>query len=169
MSGEGRRIVAFFEGAAPDDRGRFLSDILRLDDAALEYTHDFIQWLFPMRERSGANPSAPRLDDDAIAAFRLHPRLQARLRRAFDRMMAFYGLQWEGDGIVPSPDFAQRSHWVTPGNHNHLRLTRILTSAHTLGLETEARALLECLLAIGSSQRHAISETTIRYWKAALR
>lgn len=169
MSAQGRRILAFFESAAPDDRGRYFDEVLRFDDAALEYTHDFIQWLFPTRERSGANPDAPRLDDDAIAVFRSTQRFQTALRRGFDRMLAFYGLQCDGDSIVPGHDFAMRSHWLTRGNHNHLRLTRILTSTHTLGLEQEACALLACLLAIVASQRHAISETTVRYWKSALR
>jgi len=66
---DGRRIVAFYEGSGRDDRGRSLDDLLGFGDAALECTHDFIQWLFPLRERSGANPAAPRLDDATVAAF----------------------------------------------------------------------------------------------------
>jgi len=60
-----RRLVAFSEGSAPDDRGRFIGDVLRFDDEKLEDVHDFIQWLFPLPERSGANPLAPILDDAA--------------------------------------------------------------------------------------------------------
>jgi Opioid growth factor receptor (OGFr) conserved region len=165
---EGRRIIAFFEGAAPDDRGRSLDDVLRFDDEALETTHDFIQWLFPLRERSGANPSAPRLDDEAVAAFVGRPELREAQRRALERMLAFYGLRRADDRIGPAANFVERSQWLTPGNHNHLRLTRMLTSLRTLGLEPEARALLECLLVIAASQQHAISEATLRYWREAL-
>jgi Opioid growth factor receptor (OGFr) conserved region len=164
---EGRRIVAFFEGAAPDDRGRFFDDILRFDDDALETTHDFIQWLFPLRERSGANPGAPRLDDAAVAAFTSRPELRQTQRRALARMLSFYGLRWNGDHIEPSAAFAELSQWLTPGNHNHLRLTRMLASLRALGSERESRALLECLLAIAAAQRHAISETTLQYWRDA--
>jgi hypothetical protein len=167
VSVEGRRIIAFFSSAAPDDQGRFLDQMLRFDDQALEATHDFIQWLFPLRERSGANPSAPRLDDEAVAAFRSRPELQAAQRRAFERMLSFYGLQSIADRIEPSATFVERSQWLSPGNHNHLRLTRILMSLRTLGLEREARALLECLLVIAATQQHAISETTLRYWREA--
>ncbi len=37
MSEDGRRVVAFYEGSAPDDRGRFHEDVLRFDDEKLEY------------------------------------------------------------------------------------------------------------------------------------
>ena len=167
MRSEGRRIVAFFEGAAPDDRDRSFEDVLRFDDDALEAVHDFIQWLFPLRDRSGANPSAPRLDDDAVTAFRSRPDLQRRQRRALERMLAFYALRWNGDRIEPDETFGERSHWLRPGNHNHLRLTRMLISLQTLGLEREARALRECLLALAASHPQAISETTVEYWRAS--
>jgi len=164
---EGRRLVAFFEGAAPDDRGRSFDDVLGFDNDALEATHDFIQWLFPLRERSGANPDAPRLDDEVVAAFTARPELREAQRRALDRMLRFYGLQRDGDRIAPSSTFVERSQWLTLGNHNHLRLTRMLTSLKTLGSSDEARALLECLLVVAGAQPHAISETTLRYWRAA--
>jgi hypothetical protein len=149
---EGARIVAFFEGSGLDDRGRSLEDVLRFDDAALEYTHDFIQWLFPLRERSGANPTAPRLDDDAVTAFHARPALRAALRRGYDRMLAFYKA---GD------------RWLTPGNHNHLRLTRMIVSLRTLGLEDEAHELYDFIL--DAARRHGgVTAVTLRYWDEAM-
>jgi hypothetical protein len=148
----GRRIVAFYEGSGADDRGRSLEDVLRFEDGALEYTHDFIQWLFPLRERSGANPSAPVLDDAAVAAFHARPELRSALRRAYGRMLAFY-----------KADLT----WLTPGNHNHLRLTRMLVSLRTLGLDFEARELYEWIT--GLAGRHGgVTETTLRYWYDAM-
>jgi hypothetical protein len=102
---EGQRIVAFYEGNAPDDCGRLHRDILQFDDDRLEDVHDFIQWIFPLLERSGASPSAPVLDRAAIEAFRSRPELRAALRRSFDRMLAFYGFGWSGDRIVKAPAF----------------------------------------------------------------
>ena len=170
MTDEGRRILAFYEGSAPDDRGRFLRDILGFDDAALERTHDFIQWLFPLRERSGANPSAPRLDDDAVEAFAKRAELREALGRSLDRMLEFYGLQWDGDRIVAATSFEQRRAWLTPGNHHHLRLTRMLIALRTLGLATTALALADCLFSIARRpEGRAIPQTTLRYWQQALR
>ena len=164
---DGRRIVAFYEGSAPDDRGRSIGDVLRFDDGALEYVHDFIQWLFPLRDRSGANPDAPCLDDAAVAAFRARPALRASLRRSLDRMLSFYGLRLDGDGIVRAPDFGAHRQWLTPGNHNHLRLTRMLLSLRTLGLEAEARALYRCLSDIAANEG-GVTGTTLRYWQDAV-
>ena len=41
-------ILHFLEGAIPDGRGRTLSIIMAFDDQAIESTHDFIQWIFPL-------------------------------------------------------------------------------------------------------------------------
>lgn len=170
---EGRRIVAFYEGSSSDDEGRMLVDVLRFSDAHLEYIHDFIQWLFPLRERSGANPSAPCLDDEAIAQFRERKELRDNMARALGRMLEFYGLAREGDAIVPTPAFSQHAGWLTPGNHNHLRLTRMLKSLRLLGNEQLARALFERLRIIYNEQqrkgRPAINDLTFRYWEDAVR
>jgi hypothetical protein len=168
---EAQRLIVFYEGAAPDDCGRYLEDVLDFNDAQLEYTHDFIQWLFPLRERSGANPDAPCLDDVAIAQFLERPELRHAMQRALNRMLSFYGLERQGDDIVKAPDFAKHAGWLTPGNHNHLRLTRMLKSLRLLGNEHEAKALYDCLSRIydeeqGSGERN-ISERTFRFWHDA--
>ncbi|MBV8435795.1 MAG: hypothetical protein JO029_16050 [Candidatus Eremiobacteraeota bacterium] len=159
--------MAFYEGAAPDDRGRFLHDIVAFDDAALEYTHDFIQWLFPLRERSGANPDAPVLDDATVAAFASRSELRAALHRSLDRMLAFYGLAWNADRIVVSANFDARRGWLTPGNHNHLRLTRMMVSLRTLGLTVQSVALHRCLTELAQTEG-GVTAATLRYWDAAV-
>ena len=83
------RLQRFFLGTGTDDRGRLLADVLRQDDAWLEHTHDFIQWLFPLVERSGAAPGAPTLDAATIQAFARDPALRRGLRAGLDRMLAF--------------------------------------------------------------------------------
>ncbi len=173
MSDEGRRIVAFYEGSSLDDRGRLHEDILRFDDERLEYVHDFIQWLFPLPERSAAQPAAPILDDAAIEAFRARPELRAALRRSLDRMLSFYGFARSGDGIVRSASFPLRAgNWLRPGNHNHLRLTRMLRSLTLLGERQAALALLAALTEIYDEELRAgsrrISERSFNFWKSAV-
>jgi len=173
-SGDGRRILAFYEGVATDDRGRSHAEILRLGDDRLEDVHDFIQWLFPLPERSGAQPSAPVLDEAAIAEFRERGELRAALRRSLSRMLEFYGFTWNGERIVRSPAFAQRSdNWLRAGNHNHLRLTRMLRSLHLLGEPQAAQALFDALSEIFVDERRSgrgrISQRTFDFWRDALR
>jgi hypothetical protein len=171
---QGQRLVAFYEGPAPDDRGRFLEDILAFDDEHLEAVHDFIQWLFPLPEHSGANPSAPVLDDAAIDAFHARPELRSALLRSLDRMLAFYGFEWSGTRIVKSASFSERSaNWLRAGNHNHLRLTRMLRSLYLLGEAQAARALFEILAETYDEERRTgrgrISDRTFHLWRAAVK
>ena len=49
-------VTAFLEGEGVDARGRSIFDVLGMDNVALERTHDFIQWLFPLPEPSAAVP-----------------------------------------------------------------------------------------------------------------
>ncbi|HVR47526.1 MAG TPA: opioid growth factor receptor-related protein [Candidatus Binatia bacterium] len=174
MTGEGRRIVAFYEGSAPDDCGRFHEDVLRFDDERLEYVHNFIQWLFPLPERSGAQPTAPILDDAAIEAFHTRPQLRAALRRSLDRMLAFYGFAWSGERVEKSAAFPLRSgNWLQIGNHNHLRLTRMLRSLTLLGEREAALALFAVLSEIYDEQRRTeskrISERSYNFWMSAVK
>jgi hypothetical protein len=129
---------------------------------------------FPLPERSGANPSAPILDDAAIAEFRRRPELRAALRRSLDRMLSFYGFEWDGDRLVRAASFARRSaNWLLSGNHNHLRLARILKSVYVLGEARAARFLFEVLSAIYNEERRTgrnrISERTFQFWANALK
>src|SRR3954447_97552 len=135
------RLTRFFAGGADDD-GRSFDEILGWDDARLEMVHDYIQWIFPLPERSGAHPWAPVLDAESIAAIRDNAEMQGRLRSAFLRMLAFYGFALDGDAVVEGLRFATASrNWLHAGNHNHLRLTRMLRSLRVLGLERKAAAL----------------------------
>jgi hypothetical protein len=176
-------LLAFYRDGARDDQGRTLSEILAWPDEDLEDIHDFIQWLFPLPERSGANPSAPTLDADTIAAFRSTPAMRERLLQAFRRMLRFYGFAWSAIPAPPShpgvpageklvivraPDFLYRAdNWLRPMNHNHLRLTRILRSTLLLGLEAESKALFDALNDVFREYPTRISARTHAFWSDA--
>ncbi|HEX4036417.1 MAG TPA: opioid growth factor receptor-related protein [Acidobacteriaceae bacterium] len=168
-------IVAFYRDAAPDDRNRTLAEILTWDDHRLETVHDFIQWLFPLPEPSGANPSAPTLDQATIVDFHTTPEMQQRLRQSFDRMMRFYGFAWTSSAtpgpdpsLIRAQDFQARAeNWLYPMNHNHLRLTRILRSTLLLRLESESKALFQALNALYREYPNRIPARTHAYWSNA--
>jgi hypothetical protein len=162
-------LVAFYRDGAPDDQERTLLQILAWDDDRLEAVHDYIQWLFPLRERSEANPSAPVLDPLTIGAFRAAPVMRERLRQSFDRLLRFYGLRWQlgpaGPVIGRADNFPSRAQiWLRLLNHNHLRLTRILRSTHLLGLTAESAALLDALKAVYAEFPDRITPRTFAYW-----
>lgn len=165
-------LLRFYRLEGTDARGRTLIDLWAWDDDRLEAVHDYIQWLFPLRERSAFNPAAPVLTPAAIAAFLTDRLLHERLRRSFERMLRFYGLRLAGAAgtlrVEPGVAFAARSReWLRPGDHNHLRLTRILTSLRILGLEEESRALAACLRTVAAAHPGAVSAVTLEYWRRA--
>jgi hypothetical protein len=171
MSRDGDRLTRFFAGGGDDD-GRTFDEILGWDDARLEMVHDYIQWVFPLPERSGANPWAPVLDAATIAAIRGNAEMQERLRAGFQRMLAFYGFALEGEAVVEGPRFVAASrNWLHAGNHNHLRLSRMLRSLRVLGLEREAAALWEALRVLYEREsavgRRTITPETFAFWKQA--
>jgi hypothetical protein len=151
------RLIGFFGGDAPDGEGRLLSDILGWPDHRLEQVHDFIQWLFPLTEPSPVNPEAPVLDAETIAEIRAQPRLQESVRRSYQRMRRFYE---RGRG------------WVTAGNHNHLRITRILKCLRLLGLDPEAKDFFAWLATIYEEERHkprpGINARSFEFWTSAV-
>lgn len=163
-------LLDFYRGKAPDDHGRTLDAILAHDNEWLEYTHNFIQWLFPLTTVSGANPTAPILDAGQIRAFHADPLLRQKLLRSFERMLDFYGLARTPDGIDKAPDWPRRkSLWFTQPSHNHLRITRILKCLNTLGLEPEAKALHQALVRLKSSEADCgIPSSAFSYWAEAV-
>jgi hypothetical protein len=150
-----------------------LEDIWLWDYQKLEYTHDYIQWLFPLKEKSRFNRNAPILNDEVIQAFRTDEQLRLRLRKSLEVMLHFYGLQCNklmstGIEITKSDNYLERKlNWIEEGNHNYLRLTRILTSLRLLGLEDYAQALFKCLNQIYIEENKNIGSKTYSYWESA--
>jgi len=163
-------VVAFYSGGLDAD-GRSLDQILAWDDERLEAVHDYVQWVFPTRQPSAVNPFAPLATDDTIRAFAADGTLRARLRAALDRMVGFYGLRHRGARIeIDDVRFPTRSRvWLHAGNHNHLRLTRIMDSLATLGLVEEAHALQRCLLDdVAAVAGGRITDRTLAFWRDAV-
>jgi hypothetical protein len=172
---DGRPLLSSYGGTVPDHRGRFLREIQNWSDEDLERTHDYIQWLFPLAEPSGFNIDAPILDDGTVSQFRANADLRRRLQTSLIRMLSFYGLEIHGTvplTVTRAPNSGERiENWLTPSNHNHLRITRILESLKLLGLGEQARAFFDCLADIyrveSVKATPRISEETFTFWQAA--
>jgi hypothetical protein len=166
------QLIDFYSGIGVDHRGRTLDEIVARDNEWLEHTHDYIQWLFPLPEPSRFNPHAPLLTDADQAQFARRPELQANMVRAFRRMLQFYKFFVDEPGddgtrlqIVPLP--AIRRHWLSPSNHNYLRVTRILTSLRLVGLKAWSEAFFAGLSQLYGQQPLHIGSETFAYWKRA--
>lgn len=145
-------ILAYLEGEGPDGCGRTVLDILACNDARLEATHDFIQWLFPLTEPSDAVPGSPVLVPGDVAAIRASDMAQCALAAATDRMTIFYG----------------RTHgWLSTYDHNHRRITRIIRSLRLLRGDAEAEAFRDAILGLVDAARAPVNARSRGYWETA--
>ena len=122
---------------------------------------------------SSVQPRAPLVDRECQEKFRADRSLKTPLRRALERMLDFYGLRIVepgGNGAIRrGENFARRAEvWLTSGNHNFLRLTRIMTSLDLLGQGELAVALQGCLAEIYREFERVIGKTTFDYWKRSI-
>lgn len=164
-------LLDFYSGCGTDHRGRTLKGILSFSDADLESSYDYIHWLFPLDKACPSSVEAPVVNADIIKAFDSSLSLQKALHRSFLRMLKFYGLVFIE---TPQAIFLDEStllndaHWLTPGNHNHERLTRMLSSLHLLGLSTQAKALKTYLLELAKDHPEFFSTDTLNDWLCSL-
>ncbi|WP_460449338.1 opioid growth factor receptor-related protein [Alsobacter sp. SYSU BS001988] len=147
------RLHEFLSGSGRDARGRTVADVLAMGPAGLEASHDYIQWLFPLPTASMAQPSSPVLDAAQIAAIRADEAALSHLRAGAALMRRFYETQ---------------DHWLTGYDHNHLRITRIVSSLRLLAGEDDARAFLAAVEARCRAAGDPVNPRSRRYWADAL-
>jgi len=145
-------ITSFLSGAGTDHRGRRLRDILGFGDDALETTHDYIQWLFPIPEQSAFNPWAPVLTTGDMDELRHYPDALDNLRAAAQRMLEFY---------------RNNVHWLTATDHNHLRISRIIRSLKLIVGQEEADRFYDEIMRLVKVAGSPVSANAVAYWRRA--
>lgn len=149
-----RPLRDFLAGTGRDGNGRLLADVLAFDDARIEGVHDFIQWCFPLSEASRAVPGAPVLSPGEADAIRADDEAKEGLRAALERMSRFYA---ETDG------------WLRGHDHNHLRITRIITAVRSLLGPDEARAFHDLVTERNEQSGLPINRGSLTFWLQALK
>ena len=144
------KLVPFLTGDGLDDAGRTWADIIAYDDEAVEETHDFVQWLFPLPERSRAVPEAPVMTPSDLETLRASRLARERLLQGAARMLDFYR--------------ASR-RWRVPHDHNHLRITRIIRSLRLIVGDEAADRFRREINALAEDA--PIDPAARRYWEEA--
>jgi len=163
-------ITEFFQQVGHDGQGHYLYHMLGLPNHQLEASHDLIQFMFPTKEKSKYNPTAPVLTEEDITAFKENKNLQDALRGCYNRFLTFLGLAQTDEGkVVKGENFANRYKDVwSSWNHNFLRITRAISSLRTLGLMQEAWALYEGCVEVARNEKVPITQHTFDFWLAAV-
>lgn len=146
------KLLSFLQDVGPDHQGRYLSDIWKFSDQQIETTHDFIQWVFPLAEPSGAIPGAPVLESAEIDL--IHKSSPATMN-----------LEKSGQWFI---DYLARSKgWLRSHDHNHLRITRMIKSQRLLLGELAADSAKERVLQMAKKAKAPIDDMAYAYWRAA--
>ena len=143
------RLVAFLEGSGTDSQGRGLSDIWQFDDDTIDFTHDFIHWMFPLREASGSNFTAPTLLASEIETIRSSLQCLRNLEESTKWMLSF---------------FNRTEVFFYYTNHNHLRVTRIIKSLRLLHSDLLADKFKQEVLDMVQSRAARINPVTVAFW-----
>jgi hypothetical protein len=149
-------IIAFYTGGA-DNKGRTLDDMIALNDPKMEAGHDFIQWMFPLHEKSLHSVNTPVLTQEDIDALKASPVAKANMLRAFARFKDFLGV----DG-----DERKFTRWARTGDHNLLRITRVIRSLRLFGFDKEAKDFHSKVTA--AAKRFMVTPVTVEFWNKAL-
>ena len=147
------RLVDFLNGTSPDHQGRYLRDIWAFDDKAIEQTHDFIQWMFPLTERSMSVPGVPTLSGEDIEALRTSEVARANLEKSAQWYLGF---------------LQRNDHWIRSYDHNHLRITRVIKSLHLLIAQDVAGLFLMAIFEISGNRISTIKKDAIAFWESGL-
>ncbi|XP_068120688.1 opioid growth factor receptor-like [Hyperolius riggenbachi] len=133
--------VRFYRNEIPFQPNGTLIELLHYywkdDYYELEMNHNYIQWLFPLRER-GVNPYASPLTPHEIQVMRSDDVIRRRLLQSYKLMLGFYGIMLldENTGDVwRAENWMERFHNLNTNTHNNLRITRILKCLGELGYE----------------------------------
>ena len=159
-------LLDFYTNVGTDLVGRTFDDVMTMTDAALDASHDWVQWLFPLRGPCNFNPQAPAPTAPEIAFLKANAEAQTNLSRAFVRFLQYLSLCEGPDGkIAPGPNFDERYNAVwSHFNHTHLRVTRFLSSVWSLGQEGWSRETCRCLCGLGHAGRIVMSYPTQMSW-----
>lgn len=139
------KLASFYLDEEPNTNGVTLADIMSYNNIQMERVHNYIQWLFPNMEPSGFHES-PEITEFDIRSIRA---------RGKPAMLA---------ALAKFRQFLASADWCHVGNHNLLRITRIIRSLRLFGLETEAREFAESCL----EQGQHLDTVTLMYWRRSL-
>ena len=166
------QIINFYAGRTNSSGYSFDDIIYRWTDDQWEGTHDFIQWVFPLDEKSKHNVKAPVLTYREIVAFQTSNMLRQRMLMAFERFLSFVGLKcktnsYGGVTIAKAKDFSGKLNVWSKPNHNWLSVTRVLKSLCLMGLDNHASALQVFVLEL-KTEGYPIEDETINHWNEAV-
>lgn len=162
-------VLCFLTGQCADNGGSTLEQALGWSNWEIEHRLAIMPWMFPLHTPSRVNPSAPVPKRDDFAVLASDEGLRGGMRRAFMRMLNFYGFEWRDGQVQQSGGWREGfATWaLDPGPHD-LFFSRILGALTLCGLRVEAVALLDALEKNVRHYRAAGTEVPLSFWRLAV-
>ena len=152
-------IINFYMNTEPCNTGYMFNDIIKKwSNTKLESKHDYIQYLFPSTEKSKYNEKATLLTEDDLEIFKQNKIIRKNVYLALQRMLRFYGIK----NFVFN---GKRQSWMKPGDHNHLRLTRIIKFLQLIDMNVTSIRLFITLCNINNTFKDVFTTETFTIWK----
>lgn len=145
-------LLKFLEGTGEDHTGRTHQFILEQADTFWESHHDFIQWMFPLNEKSRAVPTSPVLQAAEIEIIKDSQRAQVALQRATKRFKRFLHHSFD---------------WRYYSDHNHLRITRVIKSLRLTASDESANRFRCWIYDELDDDLNRIDPKTLLFWQDA--
>ena len=153
-------LVEFWLEGGSTPTGLTLERLKQYSFEEMEQDHQWVQWAFPTQTRSKFNPNAPVLDN--FTALELID--SDSFGDDYDQIVNNF-LQYMFVG-----PFIDYESWLINGEHNKLRMTRLLESLTLLGKVGNARALVRTIFNayMGQDEHKDITPENMLYFLKAL-
>lgn len=140
----------------------------------LEWKHDYIQWLFPIREISTFNGNSQALQLHEAKKIKKDPECKLRVQKSWELMLDFYGMTLvnAGTGALQRHDRYKPCYKnLNESGHNSLRITRMLKCLGELGFEHYKKPFIMHILKeiYENGELGRTRNSCINYWAAVLR
>ena len=121
--------LRFFRGERKTKHGDLsIEDLIDSSDKQLRDGHDYIQWIFPNETLSEVRPDAvyASITQEELLAIQNDPMAMKNIMRMTFRMLEFWGLGCNKDKPFILKKAAFKKSVACAGDHNQLRMTRML-------------------------------------------
>jgi hypothetical protein len=162
------KIIQFYEKNSKDNYGRTLHEMQHYNYEQLENIHNYIQWMFPLREKSRVNLSAPLLKDKDILYIKNSEKIKQNMLVSTLVITDFWGI---GKEFLENKYYVKNDrikNMITPKNHNFLRISRILKSHILFDMKNEAVLLFKCFEEIRNDGNQNIIGESFTSWENAI-
>lgn len=161
------QLINFYKNEIPNINNMFLTDMWNLSEKDKEAKHDYIQWMFPTKEKSDFNRRAPVLESIDIEVMKDSKMVMSNMRKSVYVFLDFLGFTLnEDNNICIQEEFETKSkNWLRPNNHNFKRISRLLTFLKLFGFDEIYNNFFDKLEELYKKYPEIIGEKSYNYWK----